>query len=121
MQLAKESTEANVIRAWEQGCVRVGDEWHRSHLIVTASELVTNWRVDDPRTLGIDQLAPVLELEPEIVLLGTGIDTVLPDVELMAALAERHIGLEIMTTPSACRTFNVLVHERRHVATALFL
>jgi uncharacterized protein len=121
LQLAKESTEANLIGAWEEGRVRVGGEWYQRHLIVTASEVVADWRVDDPRTLGVDQLAPAIELEPEIVLLGTGIDTVLPDVQLMAALAEQRIGLEIMTTPSACRTFNVLVHEGRRVAAALFI
>ena len=44
---------------------------------------------------------------------------VLPDVDLMAALAARAIGLEIMSTPAACRTFNVLVHERRRVVAAL--
>jgi uncharacterized protein len=38
----------------------------------------------------------------------------------MAALATRRVGLEIMSTPAACRTFNVLVHERRRVAAALF-
>jgi uncharacterized protein len=39
---------------------------------------------------------------------------------LMALLAERGVGLEIMGTPAACRTFNVLVHERRRVVAALF-
>ena len=44
----------------------------------------------------------------------------LPDVELMAALAEQRVGLEIMSTPAACRTFNVLVQERRRVVAAMF-
>jgi uncharacterized protein len=37
----------------------------------------------------------------------------------MGALAARRVGLEIMSTPAACRTYNVLVHERRRVAAAL--
>jgi uncharacterized protein len=37
----------------------------------------------------------------------------------MAMLASRGVGLEIMSTPAACRTFNVLVHERRRVVAAL--
>ena len=37
----------------------------------------------------------------------------------LGALAARRVGLEIMSTPAACRTYNVLVHERRRVAAAL--
>jgi uncharacterized protein len=65
-------------------------------------------------------LAAALELEPEIILIGTGEGASLPDVELMSAIAERGIGLEFMTTPAACRTYNVLVHEQRRVVVALF-
>lgn len=70
--------------------------------------------------LALEDLAAALELEPEIILIGTGEDASLPDVELMSALAERGIGLEFMTTPAACRTYNVLVHEQRRVVVALF-
>ena len=54
------------------------------------------------------------------MLLGTGGAMLLPDVDLMALLAKRGIGLEIMSTAAACRTFNVLVHEQRRVVAALF-
>jgi uncharacterized protein len=53
-------------------------------------------------------------------LLGTGSEMLLPDVDLMAKLGARSIGLEIMSTPAACRTFNVLLHEQRRVIAALF-
>ena len=39
----------------------------------------------------------------------------------MTELASLGIGLEIMDTPAACRTYNVLVHEDREVVAALFL
>ena len=39
----------------------------------------------------------------------------------MALMAERGIGLEIMDTPAACRTYNVLLHEGRSVVAALFI
>ena len=76
---------------------------------------------DLPIELGILAASGVIERRhvPEIVLLGTGAEVLLPDLDLMAALAARAIGLEIMSTPAACRTFNVLVHERRRVVAAL--
>ena len=52
------------------------------------------------------------------MLLGTGATLVWPDEDLMAALAARGVGLEIMSTAAACRTYNVLVHERRRVVAA---
>jgi uncharacterized protein len=58
-------------------------------------------------------------MNPEIIVLGLATLAPIPDIDLMAALADRSIGLEIMTTPAACRTYNVLVHEHRRVVAAL--
>lgn len=120
LQLTKETTESNVIRAWEQGRVRVGERWLSGNLIITAEYIVTDWTDEAPHALSLEHLEPAIDLDPEIILIGTGVEALLPDVGLMAALAERRIGVEIMTTPSACRTYNVLIHEGRRVAVALF-
>jgi len=120
MQLTLETSNANVVRAWEAGAVRVGEEWIRGHLIVSAQALLRGWAVTDPAALRLTDLEPAFELQPEIIVLGTGSSLVLPLADLMAELAQRRIGLEIMDTPAACRTYNVLVHERRSVVAALF-
>jgi uncharacterized protein len=119
MQITRESTAAHLIRAYERGRIRIGDRWLAGNVIVAPDRLIEEWRVASLADLSIEDLEPALALQPQIVLLGTGADVVLPDVDLMAALAARAIGLEIMSTPAACRTFNVLVHERRRVAAAL--
>jgi uncharacterized protein len=120
LQLTREASEQNLIRAWERGRVLVGDRWVGGNLIVSAERVIADWSAEDPETLALVDLAAALELGPEIVLIGTGEEASLPNVELMSALAERGIGLEFMTTPAACRTYNVLVHERRRVVVALF-
>ena len=119
MEIAREHTEANVVRAWEPGRVRVGATWIEGHVIVSADRVITDWAVEGPADVGFASLAPAIGLAPEIILLGTGPDVVLPDVGLMGALAAESIGLEIMTTPAACRTFNVLLSEHRRVVAAL--
>ncbi len=119
MLLHRETSAANLIRAWEKGRLRIADRWWSGNLIVTPERLVEDWRVDSPTALTPGDLAPAIELEPNIILLGTGAELVLPDVDLMGELAQRGIGLEIMSTPAACRTYNVLVHEQRRVAAAL--
>lgn len=120
MQLTRESSAANLIRAWEAGRVLIGERWLSGNFIVSAEKILDDWSAADPLALSLDDLALAIELQPEIILIGTGSVIVLPDVDLMAALAERAIGLEIMTTPAACRTYNVLVHEQRRVVAALF-
>ncbi len=120
VQLTRDVSTANLIRAWESGRVRVADRWLEGHVIVAPDRIIETWDVESPATLGAADLAPAVELAPEIILLGTGNQVTLPDLDLMAALAERAIGLEIMSTPAACRTFNVLVNEQRRVVAALF-
>jgi len=121
MQITRESSASHLIRAWEQGRVKIGEQWIDSNLIVTASTIVADWTPLDPGRITVDDLAPALELNPELIIVGAGINAQSPDVDLMAALAERAIGLEYMQTPAACRTYNVLVHEGRRVVAALIL
>lgn len=119
VQLSREQTQWNVIRAWESGRIRIGERWVGGNVIVTPDEIVPDWAVANPHAIVAADLGPAIERRPEIIVLGTGDTMHTPDVELMAALAEHAIGLEIMSTPSACRTFNVLVHEERRVIAAL--
>jgi uncharacterized protein len=119
MLLTREQTDANLIRAWEPGRVRVGEHWYPGHLLVSAEKLIDDWSPTEPLAVVLADLEPALALEPEIIVLGIGVGPVLPDIELMAAMAERAVGLEIMDLPAACRTYNVLVHEGRRVVAAL--
>jgi uncharacterized protein len=120
LQITRETTAANLTRAYERGRIRVGDRWLTGNVIVTPDQLLEGWAATTPAELVLADLQPAVALQPEIVLIGTGDEVLLPDVDLMAALAARAIGVEIMSTPAACRTFNVLVHERRRVVAALF-
>jgi uncharacterized protein len=120
MQLTRDSGALNFIRAWEPGRVRIADRWIAGQIVVSADQIIEGWTGVAPDALTIEDLEPALALEPTILLLGTGTERFMPDVVLMAALAERRVGLEIMSTPAACRTFNVLLQEGRRVVVALF-
>jgi uncharacterized protein len=56
-----------------------------------------------------------------MLILGTGWRQCLPPRDLMFGLARRGIGLEMMDTPAACRTFNILIAEGRRPAAILLL
>jgi uncharacterized protein len=120
MQLTRDTGAVHYIRAWEPGRVRVAERWITGNVIVGPEHILESWTLTPPDKLTFADLEPALALEPTIIVLGTGTQQLLPDVELMAALAARSIGLESMNTPAACRTFNVLLQEQRRVVAALF-
>jgi uncharacterized protein len=120
VQLTRDTAAAHLIHSYEPGRVRIGERWLHGHLIVAPEHLIEGWRAAAPAGVTVADLEAALALEPEIVLLGTGATLVWPEEDLMGALAARRVGLEIMSTPAACRTYNVLVHERRRVVAALF-
>ena len=120
MEFSREVTDALTIRALERGRIRIGETWHTDHLIVARDTVIAPWPVEDPNGITLSLLDQALALEPEILLIGTGSNYVMCDVQLIGELARRGVGAEIMDTPAACRTFNVLVHEQRSVVAALF-
>ena len=63
----------------------------------------------------------IAQLEPEIALLGTGDRQRFPHPRLIQALMARGIGVEVMDTSAACRTYNIVMLEGRRVAAALLL
>ena len=110
----------NMIRAYSPGQLRVGDVTMTSSALVAATTLEP-WRPASVAELSSADLEPLYALAPEVVLLGTGARQQFPDAALLAALYARRIGVEVMDTPAACRTYNVLVAEGRSVVAALIV
>jgi uncharacterized protein len=115
------SPNANLIRSYSTGEIRIGDHSIRSSCIVTADALITSWPPATLDDLALNHLEQILELRPELVLLGTGAQQRFAPAAIRAAFASRSIGVESMDLGAACRTFNILVQEERRVAAALFL
>jgi len=111
----------NMIRAVSPGEIRVGDRVIRTSVIIGAEDIIPDWPVSSTRDLDESSLAPVLALAPDILLLGTGSALVFPGRDIHAGVLARNIGLEVMDTPAACRTYNILVAEGRKVIAALIV
>ena len=112
---------ANLIRGYSETELRIGTQHLTRSCIVTAERLITDWEPQTFAELTPAHLAPLLELAPELVLLGTGPTQRFATAAVIGELATRGIGVEAMQLGAACRTFNVLVQEGRRVAAALFL
>jgi uncharacterized protein len=113
-------SDVNLIRSYAPGEVRIGTEILCNPCIVTADSLTRDWPATSPLTLQLEQLAPLFDLGPELVLLGTGDRQHFPPASVRALFSARRVGLEVMDLGAACRTFNILVQEERRVAAALF-
>jgi uncharacterized protein len=109
---------ANTITAYGDDYVAVNGARHDRNVIVTAGE-VRDWNAADFEHLSTEHFAELARLGVEIVLLGTGSRQRFPHPRLTAPLGAVRVGLEVMDTKAACRTYNILVAEERRVALAL--
>ena len=121
MQLDRDPTPGLVVRSFRPGLLRVGDRDITTPVVLSAPDLIIPWTPPDLIELSIDDLAAVLDRQPELILLGTGSHHRFPAPELSMYVMRQGVGLEVMDTAAACRTFNVLAAEGRRVAAALFL
>lgn len=121
MRLALDSDPSVLtVRSYSAGEIVVGEQHLHAPLILAASTLIPDWAATSVADLTGEQLQPLLQLAPHIILLGTDSAARLPDAAIRRDLAARGIALETMTLGAACRTYNVLVQEHRAVVAGLF-
>jgi uncharacterized protein len=122
MRFTQESSSAtNLLRAYASGELRVNDDVYRSAIIVSASALQAAPDVRDVESLARLDPSRILALDPELILLGTGPRQIFPAASFRAQFLSAGIGVEVMDTGAACRTFNVLVAEQRRVVALLMV
>ena len=92
-----------------------------SSFILAPDQLVEGWPVDSINDLSEVHLKQIIDLEPELVLLGSGATHCFPDTSLLVPFHKAQIGYEIMDSQAACRTYNLLRGEGRHVVAGIIL
>ena len=105
----------------EKGRIGIGDAHYTATVAVNADQVLEGISPPAIEELAVDDLEPLLQTTPEILVIGTGWSAARPPRELMFAMARRGIGLEVMDTPAACRTFNILIAEGRRPAALLIV
>ena len=109
------------IRSVSARGIQVVDEFYNSSIIVSTKQVTPHWPVNSVENITEQHLEKVLDLQPELVLIGTGARQAFLSPRQMMYFYSRNIGVEVMTTDAACRTFNVLVSESRNVVAALLI
>ena len=111
-------TAFNTFTGYGDGYVLVNGQRHEANLVVMPERLLP-WSAASFDALQDADFQPLLELDPEILLLGTGTKQRFPHPRLLRALTAKRIGVEAMDLQAACRTYNILMAEERRVAAAL--
>lgn len=114
-------TGVNVITRQDPGRVWVGPAPFVTSLLVPWAGPVLPWPVQTFDELNAELFEQIARLDPELVIFGSGSRLRFPKPPWLQALIRRHIGVETMDTPAACRTYNVLVSEQRSVVAALIV
>lgn len=109
------------IRAYQPGMIQINEQKLTTSVIVTASKLITDWPPQTVSELTAASFNPFIELRPAVLLIGTGGQHELIPIALYGELLNLGIGVEVMSTSAACRTFNALTAENRNVAAALII
>lgn len=120
MKLQPDQSDAQTISAHGPGWVGVAGERITHNVILGSRGERIAW-AGSFEALGPEHFEQLAQLQVEVVIFGSGPRIRFPRPAWIAPLVARRIGIETMDTPAACRTYNILAQEGRHVAVALLL
>ncbi|HLB42662.1 MAG TPA: Mth938-like domain-containing protein [Gammaproteobacteria bacterium] len=109
------------IRSFKPGAIQINEKIFTQSLIIAPHLLIEQWIPQTIAELTAQTLSPILAMNPNIVLIGTGSTLIFPAMEVYGELINAHIGVEIMDTSAACRTYHALSSENRNVVAALII
>ncbi|WFE68530.1 Mth938-like domain-containing protein [Thiomicrospira sp. R3] len=111
----------NLIRHYEPGLVEVNQTKLNKSCIITQKTLQQDWCISSIQELNPEHIQQLLDLKPEVLILGTGDKQVFPPTEIFGFCARQGVSLEVMSNAAACRTYNILTTEQREVVVGLII
>jgi len=115
MQINLEKPEPHTIQSYSETQVMVNNTLYRKSVIIDKSHIIPDWSIQSINELDENTLEPLLQLKPEVILIGfTEPNSRLP-FGAIAYAAKQRVGLECMSIGAASRTFNLLLSEGRDV------
>ena len=121
MKLLPDQVRGPSITGYGPDWISVNAQKFSGNLIVDAQTGPSLWPCTAFSALTQDHFDELLALKPELILFGSGPQLRFPHARLLQNLYANRVGVEVMDTPAACRTFNFLAAEGRKVVAALLL
>ena len=120
-ELDSGAQDARRITAYRSGEIVIGGVSWRTSVLISSEGGIETWPPPAFEDFSEAHFENIAAREPEIVLLGTGGRVRFPAPALLVPCSRRGIGVEIMDTGAACRSYNFLLGEGRRVVAALLL
>lgn len=121
MKLEADRIDAPFIRAYGPGWIAIGDDRICSSVVLDSRGQRFTWPCQHFEELRAEHFGQLAALGSELVIFGSGERLRFPAAALIQDLIRCQIGIETMDTQAACRTYNVLAGEGRHVVLAVLL
>lgn len=122
MQLTLEQPDhAYVLRAADGSCALVNDRRLTTSFVVAPDALLEDWPAAAVGLLTPELLKPLLDLRPEVIVLGSGERQAFAPTVTQAACLQAGVGFEVMNNSAAARTFNILAGEGRRVVAGFII
>lgn len=122
MQLTLEHPDHDfVLRGASGATALVNDRRLTTSFILAPDALIEDWPVAAVGLLTPELLRPILDLGPEVVLLGSGERQAFAPAITQAACLRAGAGFEVMSNAAAARTYNVLAGEGRRVVAGFII
>ena len=118
MKLHPDASNAYSIQSYSAEGVVVNGKLQAGPMKLCAIQGPQTWSADVFEDLTQDAFDELLAYKPELVIFGSGQRLKFPSPKLLQGLIRQGIGVETMDSGAACRTFNVLAGEGRHVVLA---
>ncbi len=116
-----DNTAKFLIHEYTAEYIRVKNVQHTRSIIISYNALFPEWAPQSIDQLTETHIIEILKEMPEMILLGTGKKIQFPHPKILQPAYERNVGIEVMDTAAACRTFNMLASDGRKVAAGLII
>ena len=125
MQFDSYLPSGHTITGYNSSTVFINGLPHTNSILLGYDGRLQAWQTHNPSTgISTQDLAALADTAAshyDLILLGTGQKQLFPPQEWLAPLITQGIALEAMSTPAACRTYNMLAAAGRRVLVALWL
>ena len=109
------------ISTYSKAGISLGGRILTEPFVVWGNDILLDILPNTVMAIGPEHIVQLKALEPSLVIIGTGKKQTFIDALVLRPALEANIGIEVMSTPAACRSFNVLVAENRAVVGVFYM
>jgi len=121
IELSTHKEDKNKISSYSESSFTINEQVYSTSIIISASELIAPWSANIFNDLALQHIEQLISFQPEIIIIGTGKQVNFLPEQLTSVALEKGIGMELMDSGAACRSYNLLLEEGRQVVAGLLL